>query len=196
MTSSRTEVSVALKEWASVCHALETGRQIVLLRKGGISETGGDFHVEHEQFLLYPTFAHQNERFIRPEYRTLAALTDAAREGGRITIRSFARVHRVIFATDPARLRSLESEHIWNCDYIEMRLNYKPDKPLYVLLLRTYLLSYPVSFTEKTEYVGCRSWVELDETADLAGATPALDDAAFQARCVPFESAFAGVPSQ
>ena len=26
---------VALKEWATVCRALETGRQMILLRKGG-----------------------------------------------------------------------------------------------------------------------------------------------------------------
>ena len=42
---------VALKEWASVCSALETGRQIILLRKGGIHESGGEFEVENRQFV-------------------------------------------------------------------------------------------------------------------------------------------------
>ena len=36
-----TALQVALKEWATVCHALETGRQTVLLRKGGIYEAAG-----------------------------------------------------------------------------------------------------------------------------------------------------------
>src|SRR5687768_3845167 len=45
------ELHVALKEWATVCTALETGRQILLLRKGGIHETGGQFELEHSRFL-------------------------------------------------------------------------------------------------------------------------------------------------
>src|SRR5437762_3589694 len=32
-------LQVALKEWASVCRALERGTQVILLRKGGIYET-------------------------------------------------------------------------------------------------------------------------------------------------------------
>ena len=46
---------VALKEWAPVCSALETGRQIILLRKGGIHESGGEFEVENRQFVLFMT---------------------------------------------------------------------------------------------------------------------------------------------
>ena len=41
----------ALKEWAIVCKALEEGRQVLLLRKGGIMEYRQGFEVKHEQFL-------------------------------------------------------------------------------------------------------------------------------------------------
>ena len=46
----------ALKEWAVVCRALEEGRQIVLLRKGGILEYRQSFKVKHDRFLLFPTY--------------------------------------------------------------------------------------------------------------------------------------------
>src|SRR6476469_947176 len=53
-------LAIALKEWATVCHALETGRQMLLLRKGGIYEAAGEFELENPQFLLFPTYLHQN----------------------------------------------------------------------------------------------------------------------------------------
>ena len=45
---------MALKEWAVTVRALAQGQQILLLRKGGIHESGKDFRVIHPQFLLYP----------------------------------------------------------------------------------------------------------------------------------------------
>lgn len=45
----------ALKEWAIVCKALEEGRQVLLLRKGGIMEYKQGFEIKHNKFLLFPT---------------------------------------------------------------------------------------------------------------------------------------------
>ena len=42
----------ALKEWATVVSALESGDQTVILRKGGILETDSGFTVENELFFL------------------------------------------------------------------------------------------------------------------------------------------------
>src|SRR5258705_3213217 len=47
-------VRTAFKEWAIVVDALGRGEQIVILRKGGIREGRGGFHVEHPQFWLFP----------------------------------------------------------------------------------------------------------------------------------------------
>src|SRR5437660_10113016 len=60
-------LNVALKEWAVVCRALEQGRQILLLRKGGIYESAGEFEIEHRQFLLFPTYLHQNLKMLKPD---------------------------------------------------------------------------------------------------------------------------------
>ncbi|MEL6165336.1 MAG: DUF1802 family protein, partial [Cyanobacteria bacterium J06628_3] len=40
-------INNALKEWAIAINALETGKTIMLLRKGGIHEKGGRFQVTH-----------------------------------------------------------------------------------------------------------------------------------------------------
>ncbi len=61
----------AFKEWAVTCMALATGRQSLLLRKGGIHERGGRFEVEHNEFWLFPTRFHQNPEEIRAEARPL-----------------------------------------------------------------------------------------------------------------------------
>ena len=34
---------IAFKEWAAVCRALASGRQSLIIRKGGIAEAGGVF---------------------------------------------------------------------------------------------------------------------------------------------------------
>lgn len=55
---------IAFKEWAVVVDALGRGDQIVILRKGGISEGAGGFQVEHPQFLLFPTLYHQQREHV------------------------------------------------------------------------------------------------------------------------------------
>ena len=61
-----TSLQVALKEWAIVCRALEPGRQMLLLRKGGIYEAAGEFELENREFLLFPTYLHQNLKMLKP----------------------------------------------------------------------------------------------------------------------------------
>ena len=60
---------IALKEWAVVIDALARGRQVFLLRKGGIAEGRDGFELSHREFLFYPTWEHQQAGLIRPEFR-------------------------------------------------------------------------------------------------------------------------------
>ena len=57
----------ALKEWALIGDLLLSGRMCVLFRKGGINEKG--FWVEADEFLVFPTYFHQNRDKVRPGYR-------------------------------------------------------------------------------------------------------------------------------
>ena len=55
--TTQVKTGLALKEWAAVIDAMEHGRQVVALRKGGIREKA--FLVEGRTFYLLPTFEHQ-----------------------------------------------------------------------------------------------------------------------------------------
>src|SRR5918992_6138574 len=67
-SKSDTKITAALKEWAIVCKALEEGRQVLLLRKGGIMEYREGFEIKHNKFLLFPTFEHQLKESIQSDY--------------------------------------------------------------------------------------------------------------------------------
>ena len=64
----------------------------------------------------------------------------------------------------------------------EYFLNYKPQNPLYLMLVRAYRLAEPVTVENTPAYAGCKSWVPLDEPIAVVGATPAIDDAAYERR--------------
>src|ERR1051325_9649991 len=57
---------IAFKEWAIVVDALGRGDQIIILRKGGISEGRSGFQIEHNRFLLFPTLFHQQRDAVIP----------------------------------------------------------------------------------------------------------------------------------
>jgi hypothetical protein len=70
--------NVAFKEWAVVVEALGEGEQILILRKGGISEQRGQFEVQHREFWLYPTQFHEAERAIIPSMRPAFSWTSSS----------------------------------------------------------------------------------------------------------------------
>src|SRR3954471_9116291 len=176
----RSQLNVALKEWASVCSALEEGRQMVLLRKGGILEAIGGFELEHPQFFLFPTYLHQNSQMLKEaERKRLVVLKE---EPAEIVLSSAATVSDVIRLRDRAQMDRLENEHIWTSPLIDMRFNYRPQNPLYLLILRAYRLAAPITIQNTQEYAGCKSWVPLSEQIETAGAQAVVDADQFEAR--------------
>lgn len=172
-------MNIALKEWAVVIEALARGRQHFLLRKGGIAEGRRGFEVSHDEFLLYPTWEHQQIDSIRPGFHELFDQARPRRQGA-VAFRYLAKVTDVLLA--PARLEdmaALEESHIWAPRYLEMRYGYKPERPLFVLVLRLYRLAAAREIPEISRYAGCRSWVELDQEIDTAQAAPIESDASF-----------------
>ena len=47
------------------------GKQVFLLRKGGIVEAGRGFELRHREFLFFPTFEHQHLRWVKPQFQEL-----------------------------------------------------------------------------------------------------------------------------
>jgi hypothetical protein len=173
-------LNIALKEWASVCRALETSRQIILLRKGGIYESSGEFTLENQQFLLFPTYLHQNLNMLKPSEH--AAFQPATVEPAQVQISSAAAVTDIIPITIRAAMDALDDQHIWTKPLIDMRFNYRPENPLYLLFVRAYRLPKPVTIQNTPAYAGCKSWVPLSAPVATETATAALDDAAYAAR--------------
>jgi hypothetical protein len=171
----------ALKEWAISCEALKSGRQTLLLRKGGIREEDGRFQVRDPEFFLLPTYEHQTGRLLQPDLAARLAKMPLASPGG-ISIDAYAVVDTVSVVEDESRLPRLAGEHIWNDRYVRLRLEFNPYDPLYTILLRVYLLPGPFVLPMRAEYVGCKSWVTLDRTLSTAGATPAIPDDLFESR--------------
>lgn len=171
-SKSRTNFLGALKEWAIVCKALESGNQILLFRKGGIMEFRNGFELKFKNFFLFPTFEHQAKESIRMEYH--ATLDDLNRNNGldntktlpdsnnTSEITSFVEITHFNEVSDLTTLKKLENFHIWTDAYLKTRFDYNPKKPLYLLLLRVYKLNNSIIITNKPEWVGCKSWIQID----------------------------------
>jgi hypothetical protein len=178
--------AAALKEWAIVCKAIEDGKQVLLFRKGGIMEYRNGFELKHKVFFLFPTFEHQSIDSIQSEYREeLEVLKQQQQQKDNtqslnqkennisneknskvtqdiINISLFVEITHFIEINDISKLEKLEKYHIWNLDYVKMRFNYNPKKPLYLLILRAYKLNEPIEIQNSPEWSGCKSWIQFD----------------------------------
>jgi hypothetical protein len=165
-------LSIALKEWDFLITALLEGRQAILLRKGGILESENQFALEHPRFLLYPTFIHQDPRMLKPQFRQ--TLPSQRAEPDAIPIRGYAQVARIFEVPSRAKLEALDDLHIWDAPMLDMRFNYRPEKPLYLVVVEAFALAAPVTVLNTMEYAGCKSWVPLKDTIDITSAQSAL----------------------
>ena len=160
-SSATHEQPVALKEWALVCDMLLDGRMTVLFRKGGINEKG--FWVEADEFLLFPTYFHQNRDKVRPEFRDEfdAALAKAPAEGT-LRVPALCRVVEAIPVARNEGVNELEDLHPYTREQIDLRLEFRPKKPLVLLAVETVRLRAPVDTPVLERYAGCSSWVPME----------------------------------
>jgi hypothetical protein len=170
----------ALKEWAVACRALEEGKQIVILRKGGILEYRSGFEIKHDRFWLFPTFEHQSKENIKPPYWPLldeVIKSAALRDGMMNVMTSFAKVVQVWEVENPEHLEALDDFHIWTKDYIKQRLDYNRRKPISVLLLRVFKSNEPLYVKTKEEWAGCKSWIPVE--MESSSSFPVMDESQF-----------------
>ncbi len=172
----------AFKEWAVACDALRTGRQILLIRKGGIREDDGVFTMTDSEFYLLPTFEHQKPELLQPDILPHLDTRRTAPDPAQIEIDTYALVDTILVAQDETRVNRAAHETIWNAEYIRQRFDFNAYDPLYLVILRAYRLPEPVTVPLLQDYVGCRSWVTLDRAISTAGAAPAVPDREFDAR--------------
>lgn len=169
----------ALKEWAVAINALETGKTIMLLRKGGIHERNGYFQVAHKEILLYPTFEHQQPFLLKPEYANLVVPVTPGWHPETVRISSWAEITDIFPVSDESIVNALLPFHIWNEYFISDRLNWKPRQPLYILLLRTYKLPQDQEIPYCRKYGGCKSWIDLTRSISRQAAEPVLSNSTY-----------------
>lgn len=168
----------ALKEWAVAVEALEQGKTIMLLRKGGISEQGGRFQVKSDRVLLYPTYEHQQPTLLKSGYREQVTPVISGWHPETITISSWAEITDILPVTEENTVEALLPYHIWNEQFISDRLKWKPRQPIYILLLRTYKLA-PQTIAYSSEYGGCKSWIDITDAIALNDTQPVLTGTAY-----------------
>ncbi len=175
-------VTWALKEWDAAVTALLQGQTILLLRKGGIREQQGQFSVVTRQGLLLPTFEHQKPGLIKPEFQALVHPAPTEDKPAAVTFSGWAEITHGFTLPSTAAALDLVPDLIWTSQFVQERLQWQSDRPLYGLLLRAYRLSDPVSLPWHSGYRGCRSWVELGQDVAVDSSTPALTAADYQHR--------------
>ncbi|MEO0458998.1 MAG: DUF1802 family protein [Cyanobacteria bacterium P01_A01_bin.114] len=181
-----TPLTTALKEWAVAVEALTQGESILLLRKGGIREQGGQFSVAAQQVLLYPTYEHQKPHLLKPTYAQQVQTVAPGWHPETVSLAAWATITHIFKlhlgeARDLALLtQTLHPFHIWNDTFVTERLRWKPGQPLYFLLLRVYQLPAPIQLSWSAQYGGCRSWLTLEQTVNLENSVPVLPQAAYQ----------------
>ena len=169
--------TLALKEWAVAVKALAEGRQIMILRKGGIHREDKHFRVVHPEFLLYPTYEHQKPELLKGEYHPdLRVTLEEDDVPGLVTLSYWSEVTDVFELSDEETLEQLSPYHIWTSGYAEKRLHWRPKYPLTVILLRVYELRQPQALPVLDAYEGCKSWVDLGQEVPLGYMASVLSE--------------------
>ena len=173
---------MAFKEWAAICHALASGEQTIILRKGGIHEGRDGFRVAHRHFWLFPTYLHQEEdrEKLVPEAWPALKSTAAERPADDcIPLNLLAEVTDVLEVHNEQQLTHLAGWHWWSPRTITERFHYR-QPGLFLLMVRIYKAQTTVEIPNSPHFAGCRSWVDLPQPLSTASLAPVIPEGEFQ----------------
>lgn len=160
---------IAFKEWQVVCEALASGRQTVILRKGGIHEGREGFAWKHKQFALFPTRFHSQEAGVRPadwvQYGE-GGLREW-QDGEVVPIRWQCKVVRAVTLESWHEVEALQDQHIWTEEVVRERFDWEmkgvKGASLHAAFVEASLIEGQRDIVyRKGCHGGCRSWVKLD----------------------------------
>ena len=176
-------IDIALKEWAATCRALQQGTQIVVLRKGGLRDEEGAFALESPAFWLQPTYFHHAQQLVKPEFQSLLQAAENEHSEGEndrfIRLKTWAQVAKV-WSVPPGKDEVLmRIPHIWSADYLQVRRSFRAGEPILCAALRIFSLGVAHIVPMQPRFLGCRSWLDLDEALSTETSRAALDDDAF-----------------
>jgi hypothetical protein len=177
---------VAFKEWHGICQALLEGRQMIVVRKGGISEGPGGFAPEHRAFWLYPTQVHQAQQGLRDEEQS--ELPAGPEPDSGVSMQGFALVELIHRLESEEDLPALAPFHVWTPETIRSRFRYR-QPGLWVLAVRVFRRDPPWTLVPTVEQRGCKSWVLLEPFLSTRGLEPVLAEEAWNQRYRHLQSA-------
>ncbi len=184
-------MQIAFKEWAAIVDALGGGEQIIILRKGGISEGLGGFQIEHERFLLFPTLFHQQRESVLPAAQRRYDLIAPSLSAETLRLEYFAEVVDWKFLDSLADAQRLVGQHVWREEVIRERFDWGKTKSIYAMAVRVFRLPQAVELPMRAGFGGCKSWIDLGEVVATSGAQPVLGEAAFVEQLEKFRAALA-----
>ena len=173
---------IAFKEWQVVCDALASGRQSILLRKGGIHEGRQGFSFAHDSFFLFPTRFHAQGGHVRegavhemPEWQP----------GDLVRITHHAEAVCAVTLDEWEKVAALEPLHIFTEATVRDRFDWEGKGMsagnIHVALVRVRELVAPWELAYQPSFGGCRSWTTLPEPPAgwRQNARPVIDHAEF-----------------
>ena len=153
---------IGFKEWQVVCDALASGRQAILLRKGGIHEGRQGFSFAHKSFFLFPTRFHVQGDQVREGRVTPLPEWQA---GDPIRITHHAEARWAITLTDWNQVAALEPFHIYSGQTVRDRFDWEGkgmnSGSIHLALVQVRQLATPWEFPYAASFGGCRSWIQL-----------------------------------
>jgi hypothetical protein len=162
--TTNTTALALLREWQSVCDATLAGQNHLLIRKGGIAEGRDGFQVRRSFFGLLPTLFHQVKN----------AAPDAGVPTPPSTVSLVCQLVDTYTLPSLADLAALAPFHGYAADQLAARQNYKPDRPLNLILVRAFALRAPIEVDTTKVRPVCKSWAEVDVASGLGGIDPVV----------------------
>lgn len=176
-------MAIAFKEWQVVCDALASGRQTILLRKGGIHEGREGFSFAHDSFFLFPTRFHAQldqvrEGNFQPEKEWEV--------GDLIEIQHHVEVLFAVTLENWDDVAGVFPYHIYTEQTVRERFDWSGKGmaagSIHLALVKVSKLATPWRLEYEKRFGGCRSWVELPEPPPeaLNSAVPVVEKADFE----------------
>lgn len=164
--------AIAFKEWQVVCDALASGRQSILLRKGGIHEGRAGFSFAHDSFFLFPTRFHSQADHIRegsaptlPEWEI----------GDLLLITHHVTALRAVTLINWEEVEALAPYHIYTQETVRQRFDWEAKGmsagSIHVALVEVRALPSPLELTYQPSFGGCRSWIDIPAPAETNPAS-------------------------
>jgi hypothetical protein len=158
----------AFKEWQVVCDALASGRQSILLRKGGIHEGRAGFSFAHQSFFLFPTRFHSQADHIR---EGSAPTLPEWQNGDTLLITHHVTALRAVTLTDWKQVAALAPFHIYTGETVRQRFDWDGKGmsagSIHVALVEVRTLPTPLELTYQPSFAGCRSWINIPPPATI-----------------------------